>query len=1026
MSNSEKEILDSLSNINELSNSSKRTQELIKLLPDLKTSKSIDYALKMIKGIKNPGACALALSKLSSDLNDTQILEALTIASKINLSASRAKALEQLSSLVEPHLEIEVIERAEELISNEKYTAGTDILVAVVPNCSPASLSRILQVSDDIDDDDDKRSRTRELNELENNLQQQNNQSETSDLPDNFARRRAVENERIDRGFCSTPRLRAKLLSLLFYYFEGRRKLQILEKLLATVDEVPAKPCKTRTLLALASSLPESQARIVLKRALHYLAEIVQDVENSIQDLTNFDAFFSDSDDSGISKFKRLEKNLPTLQIPNAGNEISSILHVLETFLFRDERWWKPKMVEGVPPSPFPQPQDVLTGINTSDIESVEIAQSVGSIQDSSVVGVSIEDMGGLLGPDRSDTASSPTVERGGLLDDSDSWREDDFELYEIGVGVGIGASLGGSLGAPESQPPMPLPESYTSKEPAPLEKRYLNAGIKGRDRDEPLVVDETYLLDFGVDVEKGDSFSTRIPGNEVLFQNSEENIELTIQLDGDDFDIAPQTRTLALPRYGASKKISFAITPKQKRRSTLTATVHKDGNFILEMEMIFPVGAEDAQGATKSVRGRLGAEQYLKPRELGLRFKPVVEGYECTIWGAIANQVVLPLTSVEIKALINRVRKTMMDIVTYTDSNNANIFQTSVDIDSTSNAIALKQLAFAGAELFQGLFYGPKAGADVMNVGDYLKRLAMKEDPVKLQIVAENFPVPWGLLYFGETRGGAKLDWNNFLGMKHIIEQIPRQATMLVDDYAITSNNPSLSVSLNVNTDIDKQMNFDGVARQVQDWAQRSTSLEGAINVIQRQTKDELLKALRELSNDQLMYFYCHANTSSPDSNNSRDPWESSYIQLVNHERITLSDLNREAPMRETLPGNPLIFLNACESAEISPEFYDGFVPYFMAKGARGVIGTECKMPALFATEWAMLFFPRFLSGMPIGELVLELRQEFCKQHSNPLGLLYTVYCNGDTFIYPGLGVADDKDALDEFGDTLSELFLF
>lgn len=170
---------------------------------------------------------------------------------------------------------------------------------------------------------------------------------------------------------------------------------------------------------------------------------------------------------------------------------------------------------------------------------------------------------------------------------------------------------------------------------------------------------------------------------------------------------------------------------------------------------------------------------------------------------------------------------------------------------------------------------------------------------------------------------------------------------------------------------------------------------------LIQRQSTTALLAALSSLSNDQLMYFYCHANTANPADQGG--PW-SSFIELTNRDRVTLADLKREAPMEEALPGNPLIFINACESAEISPEFYDGFVPYFMAKGARGVVGTECKMPALFATEWALLFFPRFLGGAPLGELFLELRQEFCKQHGNPLGLLYTVYCNGDTYIKPGL----------------------
>ena len=118
----------------------------------------------------------------------------------------------------------------------------------------------------------------------------------------------------------------------------------------------------------------------------------------------------------------------------------------------------------------------------------------------------------------------------------------------------------------------------------------------------------------------------------------------------------------------------------------------------------------------------------------------------------------------------------------------------------------------------------------------------------------------------------------------------------------------------------------------------------------------------------------------------------------------ITLDDLSLDAPTSAMLPGNPLVFINACESAEMSPAFYDGFVPYFMAKGARGVVGTQCKTPALFAAEWARRFFQRFLGGAALGDAFLDLRREFLQAHGNPLGLLYAVHCDADTKIEPAL----------------------
>ena len=56
---------------------------------------------------------------------------------------------------------------------------------------------------------------------------------------------------------------------------------------------------------------------------------------------------------------------------------------------------------------------------------------------------------------------------------------------------------------------------------------------------------------------------------------------------------------------------------------------------------------------------------------------------------------------------------------------------------------------------------------------------------------------------------------------------------------------------------------------------------------------------------------------------------------------------------------------------------FYDGFVAYFKAKGARGVVATECETPALFAAVWAKRFIERFLDGEALGDAFLGLRRE-------------------------------------------------
>jgi hypothetical protein len=196
--------------------------------------------------------------------------------------------------------------------------------------------------------------------------------------------------------------------------------------------------------------------------------------------------------------------------------------------------------------------------------------------------------------------------------------------------------------------------------------------------------------------------------------------------------------------------------------------------------------------------------------------------------------------------------------------------------------------------------------------------------------------------------------------------------------------------------------MKADFVAQQQMFWND-ATAARKRVHVTGRSTGRDVMRALADgATDDQILYFYCHAKSTGLTDPGGPD---SSSIVLTDGS-ITLGDLNIDAPTTVQLRGNPLVFINACESAEMSPAFYDGFVPYFMAKGARGVIGTECKTPALFAVAWAKRFFERFLDGEPLGEVFLGLRREFLDKHGNPLGLLYAVHCDGDTQVEPGLPV--------------------
>jgi hypothetical protein len=567
---------------------------------------------------------------------------------------------------------------------------------------------------------------------------------------------------------------------------------------------------------------------------------------------------------------------------------------------------------------------------------------------------------------------------------------------------LGVEPSPGGGEAA-AAPPPPAEPEP-----PEQPETRYLNAKLADREADTPLELATSYVLEVSVDLQKiAGAGSGPMVAAPLLFEENEQVITLTVQVTSNDFDVSQDSLPLKLPRRGPSRgKARFDVTPKREGRCSLTVSAHKEGNFVMQLEITYSVGATHAAPESVAVLGRpLTAASNMSRRELGMTISPSAKGgYDCIVRGPTHTSVVLPVSEAEVADAIKVARDAMLSVVSQRDGATL-VFQTGIAIDDASRDRALRTLAVAGADLFQRIFYGPAAGADVQNVGELLKKQATKPgNALDFQVVATRFPVPWGLLYFGDTAEGATIDPELFLGMRHVVEQIPLQTGMLVDDTVIDSGSPSLAVSVNVNADIDGgQLKLDGVARQLAYWDTCATSAGPHLTVAPRRTRAELLDALRDGARDQLMYLYCHAVTNAPE-----DPGgiRNAAFQLTGGERVTLGDLYRESPTTKPLPGNPLVFINACESAELRPEFYDGFIPYFMAKGARGVVGTECKTPAVFATEWALRFFPRFLNGEPLGDIFLDLRREFHEKHGNPLGLLYSLYCDADTRIQPGLTV--------------------
>ena len=555
-------------------------------------------------------------------------------------------------------------------------------------------------------------------------------------------------------------------------------------------------------------------------------------------------------------------------------------------------------------------------------------------------------------------------------------------------------------------------PEGDFTASPQP---RYLKAEISEHDQSQALPLDQESTLAFYVDIETGPLGIAL--DEERLYPPAVDFIQLHVQVFSHDFTIHTDHRqVLRLPRLGRSRnKARFDIEPKHSGIGEVTALFYKDNNFIQGLSIKLNVSnSGPAITEMKSLGRPLEGMLAVQPRDLLLFIRNMGDRFDLTLVGAAAAHASLSITPQELNYKIFEARKALLDVVYLAQGPSgifvhprakrpaANIslpFQTGIQIPETVADEALKRLAAAGYLLYQDLFYSPNASLEASLLGDRLRELA-ERNTLKLQIVSQEFFLPWGLLYLVEFFDPENIQAERFLGLKHIIEHIPLQERMPVFQSDIPSL-PRLAVSLNVDTQIDQQMGLNVIQDQLQYW--RDLEHRGKASLAIRQTDQDFLTALKDPQTpDQILYFYGHARSYKLDD--AAGPDESA-LALTGGKTVTLRDLRLNAPIRKVLPGYPLVFINACESAELSPLFYGGFMPYFTAKGARGMIGTECEVPARFAAEWARRFFDKFLyEAKPIGEIFLSLRQEFYYHDNNLLGLLYALYCDGDTRVTPRL----------------------
>jgi hypothetical protein len=311
-----------------------------------------------------------------------------------------------------------------------------------------------------------------------------------------------------------------------------------------------------------------------------------------------------------------------------------------------------------------------------------------------------------------------------------------------------------------------------------------------------------------------------------------------------------------------------------------------------------------------------------------------------------------------------------------------------------------LGELAVAGTILFDALFTpaedGTKDAERLARIARALRELTDAE-PGWIRVTSDRYFAPWNLLYskrLEDRLHGSDVDPDGFWGFRHLVEHSPldevRPGTSIVTDRPIR-------MSAYLDDSIDKRL---GVPCNAPLKDALAAYDEAALSLEYRNDIVRLEEGWRELPLlAQILYFCCEAQA---EQDGDDLPFKASSLTLTDRAAITAGHLALILKDKD-FQQQPIVFLNACETARMNSVFYEGFAKTFLGKRASSVIGTTTEIPAVFAGEFAKRFFTELFEGdgdserRRVGDILLRLRRAFLEQNANPLGLLYALYHGAD-----------------------------
>jgi hypothetical protein len=298
----------------------------------------------------------------------------------------------------------------------------------------------------------------------------------------------------------------------------------------------------------------------------------------------------------------------------------------------------------------------------------------------------------------------------------------------------------------------------------------------------------------------------------------------------------------------------------------------------------------------------------------------------------------------------------------------------------------AMRKLARVGYDIFSAIFLTGDPG--LVAAGKQLSRLLRSGEQV-VSIQSDDLFIPWHMLYVppaGQDMLDVDCPWDfeGFIGYQHHIEHTFRKRPQDFRHRIEVSG--GIRAGLNVDSRIGKPRVLQPL-RELLDKVQ-----DGRIKVRWRESRADLGRALSDSGfDDQFMYFNCHGTVTAAGQ-------RAAHIALTDGEAIYTTDFAKWLTNRE-FEHSPVILVNACEGGQLSSIYLESFGHVLLNAGANCLIGPQIEMPHDFGKQYAVEFFRELLRGESIGDVVRGLARGFIQRHSNPLGLVMSLYRGLDTY---------------------------